>query len=371
MTDTVIEYSLCLAVLTVILVGVLLPSGKKDKKAVRFMVLVIAIMAYISISMLSDVLEGEAGNTLLIYFSNLLTYLNIDFVIISFARYYKSMLGQITHKNSLPFYISMLMCCARTVLILVMFFCGSLFYVKDGYYHDYPTTIIPYIAVVAIMAVLLVGIIINRRNYTPKQFTVAIVYLLLPVPAVIVELLTDIYTLTGMALTICVLIIYALIQDIEIYRGKMRETMLEEISATDLLTGLNNRRTYYNVLGSLTPEQDVGVLFCDINGLKYTNDHYGHAAGDELIKRFADMLIDSFRSGEVFRISGDEFTVIIPDIARKNFNIKAAAFNSAVEYADNIAAIGAAYGKGCCVEKLISEAESLMYEQKQKQGKSR
>ncbi len=79
----------------------------------------------------------------------------------------------------------------------------------------------------------------------------------------------------------------------------------------DVLTGLNNRRAYENCLVGISPESDVCAVFCDVNSLKTVNDTMGHEEGDKLIKKMADILREVFSEKEIFRISGDEFVVIL------------------------------------------------------------
>ena len=95
---------------------------------------------------------------------------------------------------------------------------------------------------------------------------------------------------------------------------KKREEHLVEISRTDEMTGLYNRRCYEEDLtGYRSSGFDDGfVLFSiDVNGLKVVNDTKGHAAGDELIKGAAECIVSLFKeTGKVYRVGGDEFMVI-------------------------------------------------------------
>lgn len=86
-----------------------------------------------------------------------------------------------------------------------------------------------------------------------------------------------------------------------------------------MLTGLLNRRAYDNACKMLIGNCQVGVIFCDVNSLKYTNDIFGHEAGDKLIKSFASILKNSFRNDETFRISGDEFVILLSTIDKYLF----------------------------------------------------
>ncbi len=88
----------------------------------------------------------------------------------------------------------------------------------------------------------------------------------------------------------------------------------------DHMTGLYNR-TFLEGFQQLVFEKSkrnntmVGVLLLDINDFKFINDNYGHKTGDEILKLISSQLTKGCRKSEaVFRLGGDEFMVIIPDI---------------------------------------------------------
>ncbi len=92
------------------------------------------------------------------------------------------------------------------------------------------------------------------------------------------------------------------------------KTVLSEKIERDALTGTNNRRFIISFLQDLIDSKTAGftVLFVDINALKSTNDHYGHAAGDRLICRVAKVLSTVVRENDaVARVGGDEFVVVL------------------------------------------------------------
>ena len=95
---------------------------------------------------------------------------------------------------------------------------------------------------------------------------------------------------------------------------KQTEEKLLFLSTHDVLTGLYNRAHFNDVL-ALSSQADpypISVVMIDIDGMKYTNDTLGHAAGDELLRRTAQLLAQTFRGDDVIaRVGGDEFAVLL------------------------------------------------------------
>jgi len=88
---------------------------------------------------------------------------------------------------------------------------------------------------------------------------------------------------------------------------------LKGISNTDLLTGVYNRNYFEQRIAevSQTDYSGAAVIMSDTNGLKYLNDHFGHAAGDELLKESTSIMKEVLGdSGEIMRIGGDEFIAL-------------------------------------------------------------
>ncbi len=100
------------------------------------------------------------------------------------------------------------------------------------------------------------------------------------------------------------------------------ETLTNEVyklAALDQLTGLYNRRSGEMRLGeeiarTVRHGRPLTVLLLDLDGLKQVNDRLGHAAGDLLLKRFAERLQRAIRGSDLAaRLGGDEFLVILPE----------------------------------------------------------
>lgn len=100
-------------------------------------------------------------------------------------------------------------------------------------------------------------------------------------------------------------------------RGAVQASM--ELAITDGLTGLHNRRYLDSHLGALFREaalrnRPVAALMLDIDRFKTINDTYGHEAGDEVLKAFAERVRSHTRGIDIVaRYGGEEIVIILPD----------------------------------------------------------
>ena len=105
------------------------------------------------------------------------------------------------------------------------------------------------------------------------------------------------------------------------YQDRLRTNYERSLSMalTDVLTGVYNRRyALRHMEGLMKRVADTGkplsVLVCDLDRFKSVNDSYGHAAGDEVLKQFAQRATQSMRNIDmVARFGGEEFVILLPD----------------------------------------------------------
>lgn len=91
-------------------------------------------------------------------------------------------------------------------------------------------------------------------------------------------------------------------------RNLMRR--IDRLSKIDPLTGIMNRRGLLDYLKTLPEKHQYAFFFGDLNGLKETNDHLGHDAGDRLIQSAANTFLQACPTDAVCRMGGDEFLMI-------------------------------------------------------------
>ena len=205
-----------------------------------------------------------------------------------------------------------------------------------------------------------------RRKECPNWGVVAS-YVIAPALCSVVQNLFYGMTTAQAGITVSLFMLYVLLQGDEVTEARMRERMMDELSRTDALTGLPNRLAYEHALGRIPDDAMVGVVFCDLNNLKYTNDTLGHGAGDKLISGFGELLRRHMPEGTAFRISGDEFVCLIHDRDEAAFRKLCGELRADLGTgAERRAAMGCDYAAAASgVLKLVASAEKRMYEDKQ------
>lgn len=161
---------------------------------------------------------------------------------------------------------------------------------------------------------------------------------------------------------------------IDITERKSTEEKILYLSYFDQLTGLYNRRFYEEELKRLDTKRNLPItlVMADVNGLKLTNDAFGHACGDALLKAVADVMKKELRADDILaRMGGDEFVLLLP----KTDSVAAQLIvNRLVEKISKIVIdkISASVSFGFKtkeaeyedMEKIFSQAEDYMYRQK-------
>ena len=158
-------------------------------------------------------------------------------------------------------------------------------------------------------------------------------------------------------------------------------TTLTKQSKTDELTGLLNRRGYYEfgqrTLDIIQEMEHAGIVFfADMDNLKKINDTYGHDAGDQAIKLLAEIFKMVFRSNDVIgRLSGDEFGIVAPGMViehvpliRKKIDetCKKESKRLKLPYTLSVSVGYASLEKSSLLKQLMSEADEMLYKEKRK-----
>jgi len=161
------------------------------------------------------------------------------------------------------------------------------------------------------------------------------------------------------------------------HTAAMREQLREDAAAQamtarrDALTGLGNRLSWDEALADFQDDVDTGrsatLITADVDGLKELNDSFGHDAGDELLRRCADILRTHTRDSDIcVRLGGDEFALLLP-FAGALAETRVAALREALANQTSCqrvvaASVGSAtVHPGGSVADAVREADAAMY----------
>ncbi|MCW8915093.1 MAG: sensor domain-containing diguanylate cyclase [Magnetovibrio sp.] len=157
----------------------------------------------------------------------------------------------------------------------------------------------------------------------------------------------------------------------------------EHLARTDTLTGLNNRRAFFEQARTIDElckryKHLYSIIMMDIDFFKKINDTHGHAAGDKALKVIADTLIRIIRTSDVAgRIGGEEFAIILPQTQADSAEnlaerLRKGLESSTIDYDCGSLSLTASFGVAqyagdtATIEEIVSHADDALYQAKHK-----
>ena len=168
---------------------------------------------------------------------------------------------------------------------------------------------------------------------------------------------------------------------------QQKNKLLEELSLTDPLTELPNRRAFEQwatreLRGAVRHEFGFWLVMADLDKFKSINDTYGHAAGDEVLKRFSRVLRQNTRASNICaRLGGEEFVLVLSHIDKQGVSVALErirgglaqehfGFAPSLTVTASFGVAGFNNGVPAELDRLLSRADTALYRAKQ-QGRNR
>ncbi|MBC8240289.1 MAG: sensor domain-containing diguanylate cyclase [Alphaproteobacteria bacterium] len=159
------------------------------------------------------------------------------------------------------------------------------------------------------------------------------------------------------------------------------ELELRQIATTDSLTGAQTRRSFDNVAQREMERarrygRNVSFIAFDIDHFKLVNDTYGHPAGDHVLQTLSAICRSKLRSSDMFaRMGGEEFMIVLPEIARKGAmelaeRLRQTIADTPISDTDNAINITASFGVAVysgedeTLQELLGRVDRALYEAK-------
>ncbi|MDO4488385.1 MAG: diguanylate cyclase [Eubacteriales bacterium] len=355
-----------IVLMIILLIGNIILNNDRTKISRLFNYLLVTNAIGTGADALSWILDGSMRLELVVSISTTLSLVFAFIIIGVFIAYlneYINMRRFVTNRASV---LNWIYTCLAILFTLIISYTGDLFTITNGAYMDgplYPA----YVGVSVGSAVIAFIIVIIYRGLLEKyERIVAYAYILIPASMALLNIFFEEWSFAYPAYTVSIVLIYVKLQSEKVERIEHEGKIVRHYAMHDELTGLNNRRAYRQCIDTLSHTVgNSGVIFSDVNGLKYVNDNFGHEAGDKYLTRFGEILASVFRLNEIYRISGDEFVCIMENVDENVFNERIKELNATLKLDERqIACFGAAYGSNFEIEQLLKTAETTIYAEK-------
>lgn len=294
---------------------------------------------------------------------------------------------QVAPKSRLQRYLKWMLS-ANAVFEVVSAFTGWTFYLDaENFYHHgplYPVYVAVYCSAIA---AVLYEFWKYGKNYKKQNRSSLFGAIALPCVGILVQEVFELRT-SYFCMIFASMLLFIHYSEFSQMDSDDHLSYQKKLLETDALTGLRSRYAYTQMLQEYEAmqnlPQDLVLLSVDLNGLKETNDTYGHLAGDELIRGAAACIDQTLSAyGTCYRTGGDEFVAILT-ADRAQVNVLKAALNETAKQwrGETMTELSFSVGAGFSVEhpgismdKLIVVADRAMYADKQayyeRQGKDR
>lgn len=344
-----------------VLYGICFESNQKNTKTSAFVILIFVTMASLIVDGIQHIPVDWTNHASLFFCLTVFSYLMPFLFCIAFLHYLYLHILAVAKTSRIIFSLDILLCILGIPVTTMYSLDGSLFVIENGkavigeYYEGY-------LLLYAIIMVYTEFIILmNCKKIGIHDVIASSVFIVIPMIFVTITIIFPAMDFAIASVSLSVLVVNTMLQS-------EKEHHASSLARSDKLTGLQNRLLFSETLKQAQQnDQNVGVVYADLNGLKYTNDNFGHKAGDALLCDFAQILLSCYRKDDIFRISGDEFVVLPIGLSSEGFEQKYEMLNAAIQSQEfPIAATGKAFGRCADLSELVDRAERQMYENKKR-----
>jgi diguanylate cyclase (GGDEF)-like protein len=172
----------------------------------------------------------------------------------------------------------------------------------------------------------------------------------------------------------------AVILHMDITERKAQEAKIHRLAHYDELTGVANRRLFYEEAQQVLAEAErellpFSLLYLDLDDFKSVNDRYGHTCGDELLRHVSARLQGLTRKGDLLaRLGGDEFVILLRSVSNREVEAVAARYRAALggpfiidgRQLSGVASLGTVSypEQGQTIDELLRHVDAAMYREK-------
>lgn len=169
-----------------------------------------------------------------------------------------------------------------------------------------------------------------------------------------------------------------LLENMAVYLSRKKDIhdlmdRLRYLSENDILTGVHNRNAMNRRLLALKAEnRALGIIYVDLNNLKWTNDTYGHSVGDSRLRDMSALMKSVCPPQDIYRLGGDEFVAFLDGADKESFKKTLENFRKAAEGRSIHVAVGGKWiPHASSLVRGMRDAEHRMYSEKRRSHEGR
>ncbi|RKM55968.1 sensor domain-containing diguanylate cyclase [Butyrivibrio sp. CB08] len=312
-------------------------------------------------------LDGQKELSTVLLLLNYLGFVLIDLIVCVYGFYMCALIAEREQNFSRRFaFMITFLCVLDVCFITIGTITGRLFSIQGGYFTKGPWY--GYIDLISGLCFFLMVILYatKYKYFWVRSYLFLVLIVIVPTFAIIIRNMDSAIKFNFVGTAVSMNVVYVVIQSRIILDALVDVRINKEISVKDALTGLMNRRGYLEILDGISEDETVGIVFSDVNSLKEVNDTQGHAAGDKLIIRAANLLSETVPEGTTCRISGDEFVCIVRNVDKTSFDQQMEKLRKVIMDNDWFTSIGYEFGEGGNIKEVIKVAENKMYDDKER-----
>ena len=294
-----------------------------------------------------------------IIFASMISYIMTPIMFILFSLYFFGVIGTKASVPGWAAYPVIIIGIIDIILVSIGTTNQKMVYVEkgevmDGEWSDYPSMLL-FLGILYLYYVLFS----YRKAMSTYQLLAFGGFLLFPIVDSWITLFNPIIDFTYPLVTLAFVVIYVIMQEQAIAEESMRKILYEEDSFTDPQTGFKNRRAYDEAIKRNERGRVMGVVYCNVDHLDEIREKDGPEAVDKYVLGFDGILEDSFPGGDIYRISENNFAVLLYKISEDTLKKWVSSFSQAMDENDGMATFGYVYSETDPLFDMVRNAQMM------------
>ncbi len=344
--------------LVILLLGSLFGAKVKNRSILYFRGCMLAAIIGSVGDAISYLTFDTAVAGLWVFIANMISYIMTSVMLVLFTLYFFEATGTRAYVPKWAKYPVIAIGVINILLVIIGTVNKKVFYVEngevmDGGWTDY-TSILMFLGILYLYYVLFSF----RKAMRFDELLAFGGFLLFPIVDSWITLFNPFIDFTYPLVALAFVVIYVIIQEHAIADESLKKILYEEDSFTDPQTGFKNRRAYDEIIKARERGRAVGVVYCEAGRVALIREKDGSDAADEYVLQFDGILKDCFPGTDIYRVSENNFAVILYKISRDTMEKRVSSFARAMDENGCMVKYGYVYSDTVPLFDMVRDATS-------------